>query len=138
MPKISGRKVLLYKGTGGSAALVAGGRETGVSINNEPIDITDKSDDGWRTLLADPSVRSVDISMEGLFDAATYLSLGVGVVSGLTDDFEVRFDLVGTFAGKFMLSTVGAGTPHNDAVTQSLTLVSSGVITWTAYTPPAP
>ena len=60
MAKVAGRKVKIYKGTGGGAVLVAGARADSITINNEPIDITDKGDDGWRTLLNDASVRSVE------------------------------------------------------------------------------
>lgn len=57
MAKVAGRKVKIYQGTGGGAVLVAGARSDSITINNEPIDVTDKGDDGWRTLLDDASVR---------------------------------------------------------------------------------
>ncbi len=133
MPKLAGRKVNLYRGSGGSAALVAGGREHGLTINNEAIDITDKDSNGWRTLLSDPATRSVDISFTGLMDNATYLALSLGVTTtALLDNYELRIDGVGTIAGSFHLSSTELGTPHDDAVELTMSLMSSGAITFTA------
>lgn len=133
MAKLAGRKVNLYKGTGGTAVLVAGGREHGLTINNEAIDVTDKDSSGWRTLLADPATRSVDVSFSGLMDGATYISLALGTsTSALLDDYELRIDGVGTVAGDWHLSTVELGSPHDDAVELNMTLMSSGAISFTA------
>lgn len=133
MAKLAGRKVNLYKGTGGTAVLVAGGREHGIAINNEAIDVTDKDSAGWRTLLADPATRSVDISFTGLMDGATYVALALGTTTtALLDDYEIRVDGVGVIAGDFHLSTVELGTPHDDAVELTMSLMSSGPIGFTA------
>lgn len=133
MAKLAGRKVNLYSGSGGAAVLVAGGREHGITINNEAIDVTDKDSAGWRTLLSDPSVRSVDVEATLLFDGPTFVALALGgTTTALLSDYEVEIDGVGTIAGDFHLSSVGLGTPHDDAVEQTLTLASSGPITWTA------
>lgn len=133
MPKLAGRKVNLFSGTGVGAVLVAGGREHGITINNEPIDVTDKGDNGWRTLLSDPATRSVDISFGGLMDNATYISLGLNpVTTALLAPFEVRIEGVGTIAGTFHVSSVELGTPHDDAVELTMSLASSGPITFAA------
>jgi len=133
MAKLAGRKVNLYKGTGGAAVLVGGGRETGISINNEAIDITDKQDAGWRTLLADPSTRSVDLSFDGLMDGSTLIALALGTsTTALLDDYEVRIEGVGTIAGDFHMSTTELGTPHDGPVSLTATFVSAGPITFTA------
>lgn len=133
MAKLAGRKVNLYSGSGTGATLVAGGREHGITINNEAIDVTDKDSDGWRTLLADPATRSVDVNFTGLMDGATYVSLALGATTtALLADYEVDIEGVGTIAGDFHLSTVELGTPHDDAVELTMTLMSSGAITFTA------
>lgn len=133
MAKLAGRKVNVYKAADASGTPIAGGREHGISINNEAIDITDKDSAGWRTLLADPSVRSVDISFSGLMDGATYIALSLNSdTAGLLTDYTVEIEGLGTFTGDFHLSSVELGTPHDDAVELSMTLASSGAITWTA------
>lgn len=131
MAKLPGRKVKLSQGA--VPTLVAGGREHSISINNEPIDVTDKDDDGWRTLLADPATRSVDISATLLFDEQAFIATALSsTTTGLIDDFEVEIDGFGTIAGKFHISTVELNSPHDDAAELPVTLASSGPITFTA------
>jgi TP901-1 family phage major tail protein len=133
MPKISGRKVTLLKGTGGSAVLVAGGREHGIKINNEVLDTTDKGSAGWRELLADVSVRSVDVDFDGLWDSTALLQSALAVSAAtLLSGYEVRIEGLGTLAGNFFFSSLEIGSSHDDNVSVSGTLMSSGPTTWTA------
>jgi predicted secreted protein len=134
MAKVAGRKVKVYAGTGMSRVLVAGGRSDSISINNEAIDITDKGDDGWRTLLDDASVRSVDISAEGLVDGAGLIGTSLGATNALLGEYEIEIEGIGTAAGEFHFSSYEISAPHDDAATFSMSLQSSGVVTWT----PAP
>lgn len=133
MAKLAGRKVNLFAAADASGTPIAGGREHGITINNEAIDVTDKDSNGWRTLLADPSVRSVDVSFSGLMDGATFVALALGTsTSALLSDYTVEIEGLGTFTGDFHLSSVELGTPHDDAVELTMTLASSGAIVWTA------
>lgn len=129
---MAGRKIKLYKG----ATLVAGGRTDTITINNEPIDVTAKSSDGWRELLTDPATRSVDIASELLFSDAAMVTLAVDDdTTSLQDDFEVRIEGVGGLAGVFHMSGLVFGGAHNGEATQSITLASSGPVTYTAAGP---
>ena len=131
MAKIAGRKVNLYKGTGVSAVLVAGGREHGIKINNEPIDITDKQSAGWRELLADVGVRSVDIDFGGMWDSAALISAALATnTATLLSGYEVRIEGLGTLSGNFYFSSLELGSPHDDATEVSGSLMSSGAVTW--------
>lgn len=133
MPKESGRKVNLYKGTGVSAVLVAGGREHGIKINNEPLDGTDKNSAGWRELVGDVSLRSVDIDFSGLWNDATLLQAALASnAATLLSNYEIRIQNVGTISGSFFLASVEIGSPHDDLIEASGSLQSSGAITWTA------
>jgi len=134
MAKKAGRKVTLWDGSDVTATLVAGGREHGITINGELIDITDKGDSGWRTLLDDVGVRSVDISFSGLMDGDTLIAKSLGPTSALLSDYEVRVEGMGVFAGDFGLSNIEISSPHDNAAELSGSLMSSGVITWTAET----
>jgi predicted secreted protein len=131
MPKIAGRKVNLYKGTGVVAVLVAGGREHGIKINNEPIDTTDKQSSGWREMLADVSVRSVDIDFSGLWDSATLVQSALATnTATLLSAYEVRVEGLGTLSGNFFFNGLEVGSPHDDGTEVSGTLMSSGAVTW--------
>lgn len=131
MPKISGRKVTLYKGSGVSAVLVAGGREHGIKINNEPIDTTDKASGGWRELMADVSVRSVDIDFSGLWDSSALIAAALATnTSTLLSGYEVRVEGLGTLSANFFFNGLELGAPHDDGTEVSGTLMSSGVVAW--------
>lgn len=132
MAKVAGRKIKVYAGTGVGAVLVAGGRSDSISINNEAIDITDKGDDGWRTLLDDASVRSVDITATGLVDGAGLIGQSLGATTALLGDYEIRIEGIGTAAGEFHFSSYEITGAHDGAGEYSMTLASSGPITWTA------
>lgn len=130
MAKVSGRKVILWDVT--ANAMVAGGREHGVTINGELLDITDKGSSGWRELMADVGVRSVDISVSGLLDGDEIIDKALGPTTALLDDYEVRIEGLGTFAGTFALESPELSTPHDAPAEQNFTLKSSGVVAWTA------
>ena len=133
MPKISGRKVMLYKGTGATAVLVAGGREHGIKINNESIDTTDKASAGWRELLADVAVRSVDIDFSGMWDNTALIVAALATnTATLLSGYEIRVESLGTLSGNFFFSSLELGSPHDDATELSGSLQSSGAIIWTA------
>jgi predicted secreted protein len=135
MAKVAGRKVRIYEGTtvaGGT--LVAGARSDSISINNEAIDITDKSSDGWRTMLDDASVRTVDMTVEGLLDGSSLLAASLGATTALLGDYIIDIDGIGTVAGEFHFSSFEIGAPHDDAATFTATIASSGPIAFTAAT----
>jgi predicted secreted protein len=132
MPKVAGRKVKIYEGTGAGATLVAGARADSITINNEPIDVTDKGDDGWRTLLADASVRSVEMSVAGMISGDSLIAKALGPTNGLFGDYEIRIEGIGTAAGSFFFSSIEVSAPHDGAAEFTANIQSSGVITWTA------
>ena len=131
MPKISGQKIQLYKGTGGSAVLVAAGISHSIKINNEPLDGTDKSSAGWRELVADVGLRSVDIDFDGRWNDSSLVAAALATnTSTLLSNYEVRVEGVGTMSGTFFMNTIDIGSPHDDLVDQKGTLMSSGPVTF--------
>jgi TP901-1 family phage major tail protein len=132
MAKVAGRKVKIYQGIGAGAVLVAGARSDTISINNESIDVTDKGDNGWRTLLNDASVRSVEMSVEGLLDGTSLLSQAFGSTTALINGYEIRIEGIGTVSGDFHFSSIEVTGAHDGAAEFSATIMSSGVITFVA------
>jgi predicted secreted protein len=129
MSGFSGRKVRIKK----NGTAIAGARTTNLTINNEPVDITDKGDAGWRTLLADVGVRSVDATTEGVLKDATLINVALGsAASVLLTDITMDIDGLGTFAGDFFLQGLEIGGEQADAITFSGSFQSSGVVTYTA------
>jgi TP901-1 family phage major tail protein len=127
MAAISGRKVRIKKGS----TAIAGARSDSITINNEPIDITDKDDAGWRTYLADVGVRSIDCEVEGIVNDSTFLALAVGTASALLDTYTLEVLGIGSFTGSFFLASFAVTGEQADATTFTATFQSSGTITFT-------
>lgn len=124
---ISGRKVRISR----DGVAVVGARTDSVTLNNEPIDATDKDDLGWRTMIADVATRSVSCEVEGVLKNATLLGISVGTTSALLEACTVEIEGISTFSGDFYLQNISLGAEQADAVTFTATLENSGVITAT-------
>lgn len=124
---ISGRKVRISR----DSVAVVGARTDSVTLNNEPLDITDKDDAGWRTLLADVATRSVSCEVEGVLKNSTLLGISVGTTSALLEACTVEIEGIATFSGDFYLQNISLGAEQADIVTFTATLENSGVITAT-------
>lgn len=128
MAATSGRNIRIRRG----ATPIAGARSDSITINAEPIDITDKDDAGWRTLLADVGVRSLEGSISGVTTDATLIAVIMGTAANLLSNHTILITGIGTFSGDFFLSNVTLTGEQADAVTFEATVQSSGTITWTA------
>lgn len=120
---ISGRLVRISR----AGTAVAGARTDNITINNEPIDITDKDDAGWRAMLADVGLRSISADVEGVLKDATLLTGASG--STLLTECVVDISGVASFVGDFFLQGVTLGAEQADAVTFTATLESAGPVT---------
>lgn len=127
MTAFVGRKAILSKG----ATVVAAIRTKTVSINNEPVDITSDDDSGFRTMLADPGTKSLDMTVEGVIKDATLLTVAMSSTD-ILEAFSILLPTIGTLAGDFVVTGFETGAPYNEAATFSCTLQSSGTFTFTA------
>lgn len=132
MPAILGRKVRIKRSTDGGTTWVtiAGARSDRITINRGGADVTDKDDNGLRTMLGDVATLSVEMQVEGVFNDKTFLTDGLDANTALYD-FQIDLELIGTATGKWFLSNVELGAPHEDAATFSAQLMSSGPVYWT-------
>lgn len=133
MAKMLGRKVKVYRGTGGSRVPFAGGRVDTLSFNDEMIEITDKYDNGVRTLLDESALISCDISVEGLLDGDDPIVRATATTSRI-GPYEIDIDDYGTISGSFRYGATEIGSPYNEATTYTITLNSTGAFIYT----PAP
>ena len=132
MAKVAGRNIKIMKGTGVGAIMIAGGRSDSIKINNEPIDVTDKGSAGWKELLNDASVRSVEMTAGGVLSGDELIAAALGATSALFDDYEIRIQGIGTAAGSFFFANLEVSAPHDGPGEFTATIMSSGEITWTA------
>lgn len=124
MSKIVGRNCTISV----DGTVVAGAKTKSMKINNAPIDITDDDASGFQTLLeTDVAMSSIDISVEGLLTDSQLLekafqrNLPVDVVVLLPGFSDVSF--------RALLTGLDLGFPHDNAVTFSASLKSSGAFT---------
>jgi TP901-1 family phage major tail protein len=124
---ISGRSLRISR----DGTTIAGARTDNFTINAEPIDVTDKDDAGWRTLLADVGTRSVSADVEGVLKDAVLIAAATGTASLLLEECVITVTGIGTLTGDFMLSSLQLGAEMADAVTFTATLESGESMTVT-------
>ena len=140
-----GSAMLLKIDQSGTQTTVGGLRSTGITFNDEAVDITNKDSLGMRTLLAGGGTQSVSISGSGVFTDSTTeqavrtayfaqanTSDGSAAQAAAFEDFQVIVPDLGTFTGTFMIATMGYSGEFNGEVTYDLTLESSGYVTFAA------
>ncbi len=113
---------------------LVGVRSKGYTITNEYVDVTTDDDDGWRTLLADPGIRSVEVTASGISsDQVLIAEMMKANITG--EPLTVQLPTTtGTLAGTFLVSSFEQSGEHDGAVEFSATFMSSGVVTYTAGT----
>jgi predicted secreted protein len=121
MAAASGREIYISKG----ATRLLGGRTKSLSLNGEPVDITSDDDLGWRTMLAEFGVRSVDAEFEGVLKDA--ILINAWLAEGL-EAYTVTITGIGAFTGDWMLASVSLTGAHDGAIEASASLQSSGAI----------
>ena len=132
MAEILGRMVIVSI----DAAVRATARTKSLTINNEAVDVTSDGDDGIQRFLNEMGQKSVEVSVEGMFDSAdetlTTLALGSDLIVPVELDYGTY-----TITGDFFMNSYSEGQTYNDATTFSATFASSGAVVKTA-TPVTP
>jgi TP901-1 family phage major tail protein len=141
MAKQLGRALLVKIGDAGSPteafANLCGLNSKTMTINNSLIDVTtpDCTTPGgalWTESLG--GLKSVSISGDGFFeDSASELRMNtVAMAADAKANFTVTVPAFGTYAGSFYLESLEFGGETEGGVTYSLTLSSTGAVTFTA------
>ena len=128
MAALAGRKVRVQIATND----VAGAQADELTINREHIDITDKDDEGVRTLLDEIGVISMSMTCSGILKDDTLADWS----SDKDDVLKVMTFVItgiGTYSGQFGISAyTPGGNEGAEAATFSATFESAGAITFTA------
>ena len=118
---------------GDSYVTLGGIRSSTITRNKEIVDVTNKDSAGNRALLGGAGIKSTTISGSGVFtDTTSETTIVSAYDSNTLYNYEIVVPDFGTFRGKFEVSSLEYGGEHNGEVTYSLTLESSGEITFTA------
>lgn len=126
-----GSAFLLKLGSGAPVvySTVAGLKTTQLTINGDPIAITNKDSGGWRELLSGAGVRSVSVAASGIFTgsvAETQIkNLALG---GQTAPYELSFESGERMQGSFLVSRLEYAGDFNGERNYTLALESSGEV----------
>lgn len=131
----AGRKLRIkYKTVAsGTATAIAGARTDSLTINREPIEVTDKDDAGVRTLMPDIGVWSMDANVEGVLTNGTLVALAADDSPTAAHLFDIAMPGIGTWAGSWFLGNFElTGEEGSNPTTFTCNIMSAGSITFTA------
>lgn len=125
----------LESSTPGTYNIIANARSHSLSINNAPIDVTDKDGMPWRKLIAG-GIKSMDGTFSGIFtDAATLTAMLALTLSNTPlANFQLVDGLGNLFQGSFHVSGLDRQGDHDKETTYSFKIASADII---AFTPAA-
>ncbi len=128
-----GRLFLLKSGTAAAGTTLAGMRTTGMTLNNEQVDVTTKDSAGWRTLLEGAGVQSLSLSAEGVFNnaAVEHTVRGYAFANSI-NAFALVFPDGDYIEGSFAISNFQRAGAHNGEETYSMAFESSGQPVYTS------
>ncbi len=110
---------------------LAGVRTRGYTAKNDLVDVTSDDSAGWRTLLATPGLRSVEITVGGITENQTLIADFYNAQASGTMITNLP-TTTGTANGTFILESISETGEHDGAVEFEATFQSSGAVTFTA------
>lgn len=103
--------------------------ELGLTINGEPVDVSDGCSDGWTELLEEDAIQNVEISVSA-FDKDDFIT--EAAINGPKIRAGVYTRASGAqIAGNFRLGSPTTGAPFNGAATIEITFSSTGEAVYT-------
>ena len=126
---ILGRQVVYT--VGGQSIL--GTTSQGVTVNSEPVDVTDNDSDGWQELLATPGVRNIEIT-------ASLTVKNLEMLRAIVTNDSQAYAFTATYpdgsslAGTVFLGSYSETGETAEAYTADVTFQFSGIPTFTAGT----
>ena len=124
-----GRELLLQR----DAQTIAGVRTKSVSINRNPVDITNDDDDGYRALLADPGEIQIDLSVEGITKDSGLREAATST-DNVFQDMQLTWPDGYSITGDWFLASYEENGAYNEAISFSASFQLTGVPTITPAT----
>lgn len=112
---------------------LVGVQTRGATMNNELVDVTTDDDNGWRTLLATPGVRNLDVSISGITsDEVLIADFFENTSKTLEATLPVSSGTAGTISGSYMLASMELNGETDGAYEFTVSFQSTGAVTYTA------
>lgn len=132
-----GRSFLLKVGDGATVeafTAIGGIQSKSLSINNNPVDVSDDSA-GYQKMLADGGIQSLEISGNGIIkNNAQIKAVALAAKNRTVKNWQIVSGLGDQYEGAFVIASFQRTGNHDGAETFSITLSSDGDI---EYTPPS-
>ena len=136
MPEYQGRLLQLKIGDNAASeafATLGGLQGKSLTINNEPVDVSNGTDGRWRKLLAQAGLTSVSINANGVFqDDAAVEDLLTYVLDGTIHDFQMVHPNGETWDFQAQVTSFEFSGDHNAAQQYTVSLENSGAVTITS------
>jgi len=114
-----------------NANSVLSARTTEFTINSESVDITDKSQAGWRILGEDMGLKSMSISLDGVFtNANVENTIRAYATTGNVFTAAVVTESGDKWQGQYFIPSYSRSGVYNGEETFSITLESAGAIAY--------
>lgn len=115
----------------GQYLIIGGQTSHTLTLNNNPIDITNKSSNSFRTLLEGEGLQSIDLSLELVYNSdVAYGRLRAAADTKESRNYRILIGSNTVLEGAFMIATFGETSPDNDKLTNSVSMQSSGQFTF--------
>ncbi len=115
---------------GSSYTQIGGQNSHSLTLNNNIIDITNKSSASFRELLPDEGTQSIDLTLDLTFNSqATAASLRALAGTKADAAFQVNMP-AGNLLFVGMVSSYADSSPDGDKLSASVTIMSTGSFTW--------
>ena len=108
---------------------VAGLKTTQLTVNGDPVAITNKDSGGWRELLTGAGVRSVSVAASGIFTGSTAEARVRSLaLNGAIEAYELSFESGEKMRGSFLVTRLEYAGDFNGERNYTLALESSGEV----------
>ncbi len=135
MAGFNGRKLTLDW----DSVTLVGVKTRGFTVTNDHVDVTTDDDAGWRKLLADPGLRSIEVTVGGIAsDEILVAEMLKASITGepldilLPTGTAAGVSTPGKLAGTFMVSSFEQTGESDGGVEFSATFMSDGAVVYTA------
>ena len=115
---------------GSSYVMIGGQNSHSLTLNNNLIDITNKSSASYREILTDEGTQSIDLTVELTFNSETTFT-SLRTIANSKADAAFRINMPGgnlDFVG--MVASFADTSPDGDKLTASVTIQSTGSFTF--------
>lgn len=117
---------------GGTYSLIAAGQSHSLTINNTEVEINTKDSGSWRDLFPEGSIKSMAISLSGVFTDTADQARLIAIAESATNpaaNFKFLDGAGEELVGEFQVSSLEFGGETEGFASYSATLASNGAVT---------